>query len=320
MPSLTQLEYILAVSKHHHFGKAAKACFVSQPTLSSQIQKAEHELGYPLFDRTKKPLKLTAEGHRLLPHIQKVIDDYAVLKSEISPEAELSGDLKVGIIPTLAPYIIPLFVHVFSQRYPKVDLVIHQQKTEDIIQNLQNDTLDTGLLVTPLQEKSLITTPLFKEPFYIFASPEDPITKKTSITASDLNPSKMWMLDEGHCFRNQAINLCAIAKQENVLPNVTFSSGSLETLIHIIRNSEGYTVLPYLATEHLTKQEKTTQLKAFHTKEFAREVSLVRSRKVLKQTIIEALSEILLDVLPIPLKHYQTTQSIPVSIHRKDHD
>ena len=130
----------------------------------------------------------------------------------------------------------------------------------------------------------------------------------------------MWLLDEGHCFRNQAINLCAIAQQENVLPNVTFSSGSFETLIHIIRNTEGYTVLPYLATEHLTQIEKTSQLKHFLTNDFSREVSLVRSRKVLTQKLIEGLSECILDVLPEPLKHYQKTNSTPVSIEREDHD
>jgi LysR family hydrogen peroxide-inducible transcriptional activator len=320
MPSITQMQYIAAVHKHQHFGKAAKACFVSQPTLSNQIQKAEQELGYALFDRSKKPLRLTKEGDRLLPHIHKILDDYELLKSELTSDTELSGELRVGIIPTLAPYVIPLFVHQFSQQYPKVDLVIHEQKTEDIIHNLQHDFIDAGLLVTPINEKSLHPTPLFREPFYIFSSPDSKINAKKTITVNDLEPNKMWLLDEGHCFRNQAINVCAIAQKENVLPNVTFSSGSLETLIQLIRKSEGYTLLPFLATEHLTPTEKDTQLKPFHTSEFSREVSLIRGRKVLKHSLITALSDVILDVIPQSLRDYQSTDSLPVSIYKDDHD
>jgi len=296
--TITQLEYILAVEKYKHFGKAAKACNVTQPTLSMQLQKAEEELGVVLFDRSKNPIRTTEEGDRIIQQARLVIREYKKIFAIIdASKDEVRGDFRLGVIPTLAPYLIPLFAGEFVKKYPTVNLTIEEFKTEEIIELLNKDEIDAGLLVTPLEGETFIERVLFHEPFSVFASKNHSLLKKTKIKDKDLDTSDVWLLNEGHCFRQQVLNLCKISKDSGLHDNLKFESGNLETLKNMVLNSEGYTLLPQLAVLNLSGEDKK------HVREFqnpipTREVSLVHNRIFLKEKIITALEECIIENLP----------------------
>ncbi|MGZ3788498.1 MAG: hydrogen peroxide-inducible genes activator [Bacteriovorax sp.] len=315
--TITQLEYILAVEKYRHFGKAAKACNVTQPTLSMQLQKAEEELGVVLFDRSKNPIMTTDEGGRIIEQARVVIREYKKIFSIIDAlKDEVSGDFRLGVIPTLSPYVVPLFAGHFVNQYPHVNLTIEEFKTEEIIDLLNKDELDAGLLVTPLEGETFIERVLFHEPFSVFASKNHPLLKKPKVKDKDLNSSDVWLLNEGHCFRQQVLNLCKISKDTSNHENLKFESGNLETLKNMVLNSEGYTLLPELAVINLSNEDKK------HVREFqvpvpTREVSLVHNRIFLKEKIISALEESIIENLPPSLSSLKKKNIEVVSIAKK---
>ena len=296
--TITQLEYVLAVERYRHFGKAAKACNVTQPTLSMQLQKAEEELGVVLFDRSKNPILPTEEGTQIINQARLVLREYKKIFSIIdSNRGEVRGEFRLGVIPTLAPYVIPLFAGAFVQKYPEVILTIEEFKTEDIIELLGKDEIDAGLLVTPIHGENFIERVLFHEPFSVYASTDHPLLKKSKIKDKDLDTSDVWLLNEGHCFRQQVLNLCKVSRDHGLHDNLKFESGNLETLKNMVTNSRGYTLLPHLAVLNLSKEEMK------HVREFqspipTREVSLVHNRIFLKEKIITAIEESIVEHLP----------------------
>lgn len=302
MPTLTQLEYIVSVHKLKHFGRAAAECHVSQPSLSSQVQKVEEELGIIIFDRSKKPVMTTVKGEKVIEQARIVLNEHRKLKDFAREEGEIVGKFHLGVIPTLSSYIIPLFIESFANKYPKVNLKISEYKTEDIIQKLYDDELDGGIMVTPLYDDKLIEQSLFFEPFYVFSSDEHKFSKKKSVKDSELEGDTVWLLNEGHCFRNQVIRLCSLQGKNRVLDNISFESGNLETLKNLIRRGKGYTLLPELATLSLSKKEKEQNLKRFIAPVPTREVSLVHSRSFLKEDIINSLTSEIISSLPKSLK------------------
>ena len=296
--TITQLEYVLAVERYRHFGKAAKACNVTQPTLSMQLQKAEEELGVVLFDRSKNPILPTDEGTQIINQARLVLREYKKIFSIIdSNKGEVRGEFRLAVIPTLAPYVIPLFAGAFVQKYPDVTLTIEEFKTEDIIELLGKDEIDAGLLVTPIHGENFIERVLFHEPFSVFASADHHLLKKSKIKDKDLDTSDVWLLNEGHCFRQQVLNLCKLSRDHGLHDNLKFESGNLETLKNMVINSSGYTLLPHLAVLNLSKEEMK------HVREFqnpipTREVSLVHNRIFLKEKIITAIEESIVEHLP----------------------
>ncbi len=307
MPTITQLEYILAVNETKNFSRAAKSCHVSQPSLSAQIQKVEDELDIILFDRSKKPIITTAKGLDVVDQAKAIIKEHKKIFDIKNDSGELKGDLHIAIIPSLAPYLIPLFIKSFSQNHPKVNLKISEYKTEDILSSLYDDSIDAALLVTPLYDDRVIERSLFFEQFLVYTSTKHSLAKKKSVTQKDLDTKSAWLLEEGHCFREQVLKVCSLKKKNRVLKNVNFSSGSLETLINLIRQGSGYTLLPELATSHLPKDEREKQLKKFRKPIPTREVSLVHSRSFLKQDIIDALQETIISSLPKNIKSLKRT-------------
>lgn len=296
--TITQLEYVLAVEKFRHFGKAAKACHITQPTLSMQLQKAEEELGIILFDRSKNPIMTTAEGQQVIDQARLVIREYKKIFSIIdASKEEVSGEFKLGVIPTLAPYVIPLFAKSFVQKYPDVKLSIEEFKTEEIIEQLHTDAIDAGLLVTPLPDQSFIERVLFHEPFSVFASGNHPLLKRNKVYDKDLNTKDVWLLNEGHCFRQQVLNICNTVKDIGQHDNLTFESGNLETLKNMVKMNSGYTLLPELAIMNLSESDKE-YVRPFHNPVPTREVSLVHNRIFLKEKIISALEECIVENLP----------------------
>lgn len=296
--TITQLEYIIAVEKLRHFGKAAKACAVSQPTLSMQLQKAEEELGVIFFDRSKNPILPTDDGLKIVEQARLVIREYKKIYSIIdSSKNEVRGDFRLGVIPTLAPYVIPLFAGAFVKKYPLVNLIIEEYKTEEIIDFLNKDELDSGLLVTPLVGENFIERVLFHEPFSVFASTNHALLKKSKIKDKDLDTSDVWLLTDGHCFRQQVLNLCKISKTGGNHDNLKFESGNLETLKNMVLNNKGYTLLPELAVLNLSNQDRK-HIREFQNPIPTREVSLVHNRIFLKEKIINALEESIIENLP----------------------
>ncbi|MBI1226155.1 MAG: LysR family transcriptional regulator [Bacteroidetes bacterium] len=291
--NLQQLEYILAVEANGSFSKAAEACFISQPALSMMVQKLEEELGLKIFDRSKQPIIPTDGGRAILAQAQAVLHEVAKLHEVTRQQREtLSGDLHIGIIPTLAPYLLPLFLKPFLEKYPDVHLKIYEHTTSALVERLKKGQLDAGLLATPLPQANLKETPLFYEPFYVYAHDE---YEKNYLLPEDLNPEELWLLEEGHCLRSQILNLCELRKQSNA--QLEFEAGSIDTLIKMVDHQSGVTIVPELATFTLTREQRK-RLRPFVDPVPVREVSLVTHRDAVKRRLIEALRQEVVANLP----------------------
>jgi len=294
--TLTQLEYALAVDTHRHFGKAAKASHVTQPTLSMQLSKLEDELGIILFDRSKSPILPTSEGAAFLKQARVVIKEFHRLSDVVQSHGEeLSGQLHLAVIPTLSPYVIPLFAKAFNKAYPNVELIVEERKTEEIIKLLDEDRIDVGLLVTPLGIDNLIERVLFYEDFFLFCDPSSSLFNKKKVATEDLHNEDLWILDEGHCFRDQVLKICKYKGRRK--GEIQFQSGNLETLKGMVKSWGGETLLPKLAVDQLNVSEKKW-IRPFKTPIPHREVSLVHNRIYLKERFIDALQEVIVQSLP----------------------
>jgi LysR family hydrogen peroxide-inducible transcriptional activator len=303
MTTITQLEYVLAIDKEQHFGRAAKECCVSQPSLSAQVQKLEDELGIVIFDRSKKPILTTEVGKEIISQARIIVREHKklqIIANEKSIEAK--GNFELAVIPTVASYLIPLFIGHFSETYPQVNLVINEHKTGDIIKLLEKDEIDAGLLVTPLEEESLIERHLFYEPFYCYLHKNHPLSKKKLVSGKNLDTGDLWLLSEGHCFRDQVLNVCGKGKNRRALPAIKFESGNLDTLVKLVKANSGFTLLPRLAVDNLPESEVKEHVKRFKSPVPTREVSLVYNRSFLKETIISALETSILLHLPKQIK------------------
>ena len=302
MPSLSQLEYIVAVDRLRHFAKAAEACCVSQPSLSMQIKKVEKEIGFALFDRHKKPVLPTIKGRAFIDQARIVLNEHQhLLQLSHFRRNEVSGVFRLGVIPTLAATSIPGFLSVFSEKYPKVVLSIDEMKTERIIQALRNDSLDAGLLSTPLHEAGIMEQILFQEPFLLYVNPRHPLAKREVVDLKDLEGGRMWLLEDGHCFKNQVVRFCSTAKLTKAYTNVHFEGGSLETLRQLVKQSPSFTLVPELFVHHLPGAERKTMVRPFSAPPPSRQVSLAFRRNHWKKEIIAAMRQSILDSLPATL-------------------
>lgn len=296
--TITQLEYAIAVDTYRSFAEAAKSCYVTQPTLSMQIKKLEEELHILIFDRTKKPVLTTEIGKLVVDQARITVLEAARIKELIqNRKDEIKGELKIGIIPTLSPYLLPLFITKFMADYPEVTLQIEELTSQQILNKLQNDLLDVAIMVTPMHIQGLIERPVFYEKFVVFLSTDHQLTRKQRILLSDLNLQDIWLLKEGHCFRSQVINLC---QENNKLPHnrLLFESGSLETLRRIVEKQFGYTLLPELAVLDLSAEQKNLHIRPFTDPQPVREVSLVLRRNFMKRKLIDLLHRSISENLP----------------------
>lgn len=297
MITLTQLKYIVTLNKEGHFRRAAEACNVSQPSLSTQVQKVEEFLGLVLFDRSKKPIRLTAEGKVFVEKAREILKLARDLEHSVQNMESVSGDFSLGVIPTLAPYLLPYFLEPFSQKYPHLNFSVYEKTTPEIIKDLYDDRLDAGLLVTPLRDDKLIERSLFEEAFCFYAYEGHPLKVKDKIPLKDLRTVKdLWLLSEGNCFRNQTLNLCG--KKNQAHKNIFFESGSLETIKSLVRRGSGSTILPDLAVGGLKNN-----VIPFEEPVPTRQVGLAYSRSFLKEKIIDALENEILENLPAKIKN-----------------
>ncbi len=311
MPTLTQLEYIIAVDKYRHFGQAAKSCNISQPTLSMQIQKVEDELSLVIFDRIKKPIVPTSRGLLFIQQAKKLIQEHEKLLQISQNEGkEIRGSFRLAVIPTIAPYLLPLFIEEFSRKYPKVDLRIDELKTSSVIDGLKNGTIDGGIAATPLHENTLKERPLFYEPFDLYVAKNNPLSKKTEIRHSDLVREDMWLLQDGHCFRNQVVEFCGLDGDSGIFKNVHFEGGSLETLRYLVRKSRGYTLVPKLFSLELSASERKEYVRTFQNPVPTREVSLVFKTDQWRQNILEAIEQMIISSVPKNLVTYNAKKQV----------
>jgi LysR family hydrogen peroxide-inducible transcriptional activator len=305
--TLTQLEYVLAVADHGSFSLAAQKCFVTQPTLSMQLKKLEDELGVLIFDRTKKPVKATPVGEEIIAQARQNLQGIARIKEIVDEQSnQIRGQLRIGIIPTLAPYLLPLFITSFLSTYPQVNLSVEEFISGQIIRRLKQNWLDVGILVTPLDDSSITEIPLFYEKFYAYISTKNPLSKDDVIKLENLNIEDMLLLSEGHCFRSQVVNICPESRHGEWKTPLRFESGSLETLKRIVEQDYGYTLLPELALMNIAPVNKK-YIRELSDPKPLREVSLVVHRGILKRNIISALQNHILENIPDSLKDKKGT-------------
>jgi LysR family hydrogen peroxide-inducible transcriptional activator len=286
--TITQLQYVLAVAEHKNFTLAAEKCFVTQPTLSMQIQKIEEELNILIFDRTKKPIQLTAIGQKIVEQAKNIVNEAGKIKDIVEyQKGFIGGEFRIGIIPTIMPTLLPMFLNNFIKKYPKIKLIIEELNTNEIIKKLKNGHLDAAIAATPLEDEKIKEIVLYYEPFVVYVPENNIISQKTEIEISDLNLDEILLLQDGHCFRDGILNLC---KNKVMTGKNSFQleSGSFETLIKLADEGLGTTLLPYLHTLNLNDKDKL-KLRHFKEPKPAREVSLIYPKSELKIHIIDAL-------------------------------
>lgn len=298
MITLTQLEYIVAVDTFRHFGKAAENCFITQPTLSMQIKKLEEDLEVIIFDRSKQPLIPTDVGRRIIDQARIALQEAHKINNIIKEHKNLiSGELKIGIIPTLAPYLLPLFVGNYKRKYPNINIKVEELTTMNIVDHLNRDLLDVGILVTPLKEERINEKPAFYEGMLLYLHDDHPLAKKSGIRLKDIATPEIWLLSDGHCFRDQVINLCSFKGAANSALPFHFEAGSLETVMNIIDREGGMTIIPELATLGMSEQ-RFEHVRSFTDINPLREVSLVYSRHFAKYKLVDLLWKEIVGAMP----------------------
>jgi LysR family transcriptional regulator, hydrogen peroxide-inducible genes activator len=298
--TLTQLEYIVAVDTHRHFVSASEKCFVTQPTLSMQIQKLEEELGVKIFDRTKQPVIPTEIGVSLIAQARTILREAQMIKQLISDQKDtLTGELRIGIIPTLAPYLLPPLYKYMRENYPQINLIIREAITEEVIHELKHNRLDCGLVVTPLKDQSIKESVLFYEELFVYISKKNALSNKKYVLAKEIDPSQLWLLEEGHCFRSQILNLCELRRSRDF--QFKYETGNIETLKRMVDKSDGITILPELAVMEFSKSQ-LKMVKRLKEPTPAREVSLVTHRDYIKSKLIQTLKEGITHIVPLQMQ------------------
>lgn len=286
--TITQLQYVLAVAEHQNFTKAALKVFVTQPTLSMQIQKLEDELGVKIFDRTKKPIQLTETGRKIVNQARNIVNESDRIQDIVDQEKGfIGGTFRLGIIPTIMPTLLPMFLNNFIKKYPKVKLKIEELNTEAIIERLNEGHLDAAIAATPLELEGIKEQALYYEPFVAYIPEGHRLATDKKLSVENLDIDDMLLLEDGHCFKDGIINLCKASRNYEG-DHFQLESGSFETLVKLANEGLGMTLLPYLHTLDLSEKEQN-KLKMFEEPVPAREVSLIYTKSELKMQIIEAL-------------------------------
>ncbi len=301
--TLTQLAYAAAVDTHRHFDRAARACNVTQPTLSMQLRKLEQVLGVTLFDRSRTPVVPTDIGEVLLEQVRVVLREAARLGDlRDAASGALQGELRVGVIPTLAPYLLPAVLELLEERHPGMELVVEEGVTESVLEGLRTDTLDIGLVATPTADPSMLGRILFHEPFVGYVGARHRLAGRSLLDASDLSTDDLWLLADGHCLRTQALSLCrqrghrgqsgSRVERTGLTRLARFDSGNLETLKRLVERGTGMTLLPALAAAALPTAAQRRLVVPFREPAPSRTVRLVRRRRHLRGHLIRAFAAV----------------------------
>ena len=294
--TITQLQYVLAVAEYQNFTKAAEKCFVTQPTLSMQIQKLEDELNIQIFDRGKKPIALTKVGEKLVIQAKNIVNESNRIKDIVDQEKGfIGGEFKLGIIPTIMPTLLPMVLKSFIKKYPKINLKIEELNTDEIITRIKDGYLDVAIAATPLENEHIKERVLYYEPFVGYVPKSHRLSEYSRLEPEQLELDDLLLLEDGHCFRDNVLNLCK-ALHDSESESFQIESGSFETLIKLSNEDLGMTLLPYLHTLDLNERDKGN-LKFFKDPSPAREVSLVYNKSELKVHIIDALYNVISGII-----------------------
>ena len=299
--TITQLEYIVAVNNYKSFSIAANHCFVTQPTLSLQIQKLEEELGVAIFDRSKNPISVTDIGVQLIKQAKVILEERDRFQNLIeNSKGEFSGILRVGIIPTIAPFLLPLFLQSFMDKYPKVELIFDELTTNEIVAGIHKSTLDLGILALPINDSGIIEDSLYYEPFVAYIPEKHKLFPKEKISVDDIYVNDLLLLKEGHCLREQTLKVCRSSEKEwrNDHNKILFEFGSLDTLINLVQQNFGITLLPYLSTKFMKDSSELKLVREFSSPIPKREIGLVYGKTFIKKQLVNALKKEILDVIP----------------------
>jgi len=297
--NLRDLKYIIAVAETRHFGKAAKQCFVSQPTLSGQIKKLEDELGVAIFERTNRSVEITPVGEAILSHARQIMEQADVINQLARAQQDpLAGALRIGAIPTLSPYLMPLILAPLKKRHPQMKLVLSEELTDTLLQRLHNHEIDAALLATPADEQDLESRPLFDEPFWVAYPSNHPFYTKQSITRRDLDNENLLLLSEGHCLASQAMEVCHLKERQSQGEMSDLRASSLETLIQLVKADFGITLVPALAMRGTWTTGSGVVAQPLRIANASRRISLVYRRSFPRRAALSAFADIILDNLP----------------------
>jgi len=297
--NLQQLFYIISVAETRSFAKAAVKNAITQPSLSTMVQKLEEELGVKIFDRSHQPVSVTREGEVILNRARSILAEVARLY-EFAQElkGEVVGEFHLGIIPTLAPYLLPLFLPSWASKFPQLRIFVREMMVDEIIPALKTNGIDLALMATPLQETQLSEYPLFQESLFVYTSPKEKLPRKKYLTPAEIGMHRLWLMAKGHCLRNQAISLCEWKQEVGTWENLQFEAGSIETLINLVDRYEGLTIIPQLAAMNLSTPQKRN-LREFVDPPPAREISLVCLQSFPRKKMLENLRDEIMLKLPI---------------------
>jgi LysR family hydrogen peroxide-inducible transcriptional activator len=303
--NIQQLEYIVALYQYGNFAKAAEKCFVTQPTLSMMIKRLEEELDVVIFDRNKNPIEPTDVGLQIIQKSQQILNEIEELKNFANQnKTSKIGNLKVGVIPTIAPYLLPLVLNSFLKKYADITLEISELTTDEIIEQLHKGLIDIGILATPLNDKDILEKKLFIEKFYIYTS-DKRLLKSKKVSLKDIKNQTMWLLKEGHCFRNQVIEICHPQNKSSV----QFIAGNLDTIIKLIDFHGGTTIIPELMIKYLSKSQ-LKKVVSFENPVPAREISIVQNKLFIKEHLINTLYDHIISVMKDELNQNTKTKII----------
>lgn len=293
--TLIQLQYVLTVAEYKNFTIAAEKAFVSQPTLSMQIQKLEKNLGVELFDRTTNPIKITPIGKKIVDQAKVILLEAGKLSKIVEEDKKsMNGTVVIGIIPTITPTLVPLFYKTFKNKYPESELVIKELKTDDILRGIKEGSLDFGIASTPLEDSQIVEKPMYKEPLVGYISPHNGSMYKEKLLDIDkLNFNYLLMLEEGHCFRDTVLDLCK--HKDMINSNIKLESGSFYTLVSLVNEGFGFTILPLLESENLSDVDKKNI--RYFTSSPTRKISLIYSTNQIRTTFAEKFTELIKSIL-----------------------
>ena len=309
--TITQLKYTLAVAEYGNFTTASEKCFVTQPTLSMQVQKLEEELGVTIFNRSTKPLQVTDVGEKVLFQARKIVEESSRMNDVISEEKGIiGGTLKVGIIPTVSSTLLPLFLNIFIKKHKNVELKIEEYNTDTLSKKLDDNTIDCAIAATPLNNSKIIERPIYYEPFVAYVPEHHFLSGNKSLGLDDLSNSDLLILQDGHCFRNQVLNLCSI---DDVNKQYELKSGSFETLINLSNNGPWMTIIPYLHSNNLSSNN-IQNIIPFEDPAPAREISMIYSKSQLKLPVINALMDTISSVIRGQIKYNDIKIMSPASV------
>lgn len=306
--TLQQLEYILAVNQFRHFAKAAEYCRVTQPTLSAMIQKLEEELDTRIFDRSQQPVCPTPVGILIIEQAQKILVQANRIKNIIEEEKHsLTGTFKLGILPTVAPYLLPRFFPQLMKKYPDLDIRVIEMKTNDIKKALQTGEIDAGIVASLAGMEELQQTPLFYEQFFVYVSRKDILFNSEVIRTSDLNGEQLWLLDEGHCFRDQLMRFCQMKSAR--ASQLAYHLGSMETFMRRVESGKGVTFIPELAVLQLGDIQKEL-VRPFAIPCPTRQIVMLTNKNFIRHTLLEALTKEIKSSIPKEMLSLKATQAI----------